>query len=83
MAASNHIKVTHGRDYRDCAPIKGVVYLSGNGSNETTYTVRVKTVEEFAAGRIFNKIQTQSQEQYYKQDQILMKQMQWQQQQQQ
>ncbi|KQC33929.1 hypothetical protein AAU57_11760 [Nonlabens sp. YIK11] len=83
MAAGNHIKVTHGRDYKDCAPIKGVVYLSGNGSNETTYTVRVKTVEEFAAGRIFNKIQTQSQEQNYKQDQILMKQMQWQQQQQQ
>ncbi len=81
MASSNHIKVTHGRDYQDCAPIKGVVYLAGNGSNETTYTVRVKTVENFAEGKIAANILTQSQEQNYKEGQLLMRQMQWQQQQ--
>lgn len=49
LASSNHIKVTHGRDYTDCAPLKGVVYLSGKGQNATSYTVRVKTVDQFAA----------------------------------
>lgn len=47
LVADNHIKVIHGRDYRDCAPLKGVVYLSNGGANHTNYTVSVKTVEEF------------------------------------
>jgi len=44
MAAHNHIKVAHGNDYTDCAPLKGVVFSSGNGDNETVYTVEVKTM---------------------------------------
>lgn len=41
MAASDHIKVAHGRDYLDCAPIKGVVF--GPGTNETIHSVQVQT----------------------------------------
>ncbi|TRZ45367.1 transglutaminase-like domain-containing protein [Robertkochia solimangrovi] len=37
----HHVKVCHGRDYRDCAPIKGVVYTSG--TNSTSYNVQVIT----------------------------------------
>jgi len=40
LAAQNHIKVAHGKDYSDCAPLKGVVYTSG--SNKTRYTVKVQ-----------------------------------------
>ncbi|WP_124980612.1 transglutaminase-like domain-containing protein [Nonlabens xiamenensis] len=47
LAATHHIKVTHGRDYQDCAPLKGVIYLTGSGNNKTEYTVRVKEVKEF------------------------------------
>lgn len=39
LAAENHIKVAHGKDYSDCPPLKGVVYSSGK--NETEYTVSV------------------------------------------
>lgn len=39
LAATAHIKVAHGRDYRDCAPLKGVIY--GEGENTTTYQVQV------------------------------------------
>lgn len=39
LANHNHIKVSHGRDYNDCPPIKGVIYSSG--SNETKYSVEV------------------------------------------
>lgn len=80
LAASNHIKVTHGRDYTDCAPIKGVVYLSGGGLNETSYTVRVKTVEDFSEPRpdLANQLQSQT----YGSDQVAIRQRQWQQQQQ-
>jgi len=81
LASSNHIKVTHGRDYQDCAPIKGVVYLAGAGSNETTYTVSVKTVDDFEESRSATNVLKQSQEQQYKQEQQLTRQMQWQQQQ--
>ncbi len=35
----NHIKVSHGRDYKDCAPLKGIVYSQGN--NETKHSVEV------------------------------------------
>ncbi|MBC2840685.1 transglutaminase family protein [Robiginitalea sp. SC105] len=39
MAASDHIKVAHGRDYADCAPIKGVVF--GKGDNRSNHQVQV------------------------------------------
>jgi transglutaminase-like putative cysteine protease len=35
----NHIKVSHGKDYNDCAPLKGIIYTSGK--NETKYSVEV------------------------------------------
>lgn len=35
----NHIKVSHGRDYKDCAPLKGIVY--SQGKNETKHIVEV------------------------------------------
>lgn len=35
----NHIKVSHGKDYKDCAPLKGIVYSKGR--NYTKYTVEV------------------------------------------
>lgn len=41
LASTAHIKVAHGRDYRDCAPLKGVFY--GQGENTTTYQVQVST----------------------------------------
>ena len=41
LAASDHIKVAHGRDYNDCAPLKGVVY--GPGSNASRHQVQVST----------------------------------------
>lgn len=39
LANHNHIKVSHGRDYNDCPPIKGVIYSTGK--NETKYSVEV------------------------------------------
>lgn len=39
LANHNHIKVCHGKDYNDCAPLKGIVYTSGR--NETKYSVEV------------------------------------------
>lgn len=39
MANHNHIKVSHGKDYNDCAPIKGIIYTTGK--NETKYSVEV------------------------------------------
>ncbi|MFI8605808.1 transglutaminase family protein [Cellulophaga baltica] len=39
LVASNHIKVCHGKDYQDCAPLKGVVY--SQGQNKTQYSVQV------------------------------------------
>ncbi len=39
LAAENHIKVAHGKDYADCPPIKGVVYTTGG--NTTKYSVEV------------------------------------------
>lgn len=41
LAATDHIKVAHGRDYTDCAPIKGVVY--GPGDNRSHHQVRVSS----------------------------------------
>ena len=39
LAGTNHIKVAHGRDYKDCAPLKGVIFAPGN--NRTEHTVEV------------------------------------------
>ena len=44
LAASDHIKVAHGRDYEDCAPLKGVVY--GRGSNTSLQRVQVIGTEQ-------------------------------------
>ena len=44
IAAENHIKVAHGKDYTDCPPLKGVVYSSGK--NETEYTVQVSAQKQ-------------------------------------
>ena len=40
----NHIKVAHGKDYNDCAPIKGVIYSTGK--NSTKQTVKVTYQEQ-------------------------------------
>ncbi|MFL5727985.1 MAG: transglutaminase family protein [Cytophagaceae bacterium] len=37
---SHHIKISHGRDYRDCSPIKGVIL--SNGANTTSHQVKVE-----------------------------------------
>ena len=39
LTSSDHIKVVHGRDYVDCAPLKGVLYAQGR--NTTTHNVHV------------------------------------------
>ena len=39
IAAENHIKVSHGKDYSDCAPLRGIDFSTG--SNETEYSVQV------------------------------------------
>lgn len=39
LVAADHIKVCHGKDYQDCAPLKGIVY--SEGQNETQYSVQV------------------------------------------
>ncbi len=44
LASHNHIKVCHGKDYTDCAPLKGVVYT--HGANETKYSVFVKAAQQ-------------------------------------
>ena len=44
IAAENHIKVAHGKDYTDCPPLKGMVYSTGK--NETEYTVKVTAQQQ-------------------------------------
>lgn len=44
IAAENHIKVAHGKDYTDCPPLKGMVFSTGE--NETEYTVQVSAQEQ-------------------------------------
>ena len=41
LVAQNHIKVCHGKDYNDCAPLKGLVYTKG--TNKTEYWVKVQS----------------------------------------
>ncbi len=44
VAAENHIKVAHEKDYTDCPPLKGVVFSSGK--NKTKYTVQVSSHQQ-------------------------------------
>lgn len=44
IADFNHIKIAHGKDYHDCASLKGVIFSSGG--NKTEYKVNV-TAKEF------------------------------------
>ncbi len=44
LANQNHIKVSHGKDYSDCAPLKGVVQTIG--TNETKHLVSVLTPQQ-------------------------------------
>ncbi len=44
IAAENHIKVAHGKDYTDCPPLKGIVFSTG--SNETEYSVQVSAQQQ-------------------------------------
>ncbi|NAS13472.1 transglutaminase-like domain-containing protein [Poritiphilus flavus] len=44
LVNSNYIKVSHGKDYRDCSPLKGVVY--SEGANETKYSVEVSAQQQ-------------------------------------
>jgi transglutaminase-like putative cysteine protease len=39
LANTNHVKVCHGKDYSDCAPLKGVIFAQGE--NTTTHSVSV------------------------------------------
>ncbi|MCM5663589.1 transglutaminase-like domain-containing protein [Galbibacter mesophilus] len=41
LTNQDHIKICHGKDYQDCAPLKGVIYAVGNGNNSTEHTVQV------------------------------------------
>lgn len=44
LANNDHIKVAHGKDYSDCAPLKGVI--NGPGTNKTQYTVQVESQQQ-------------------------------------
>jgi transglutaminase-like putative cysteine protease len=44
LATTDHIKVAHGRDYSDCAPLKGV--FTGMGGNATRHRVQVETQQQ-------------------------------------
>lgn len=41
MVDENYIKVSHGMDYGDCSPLKGVIRT--NGKNTTAYTVKIQS----------------------------------------
>ncbi|MEM6894014.1 MAG: transglutaminase family protein [Bacteroidota bacterium] len=41
LVAQNHVKVCHGKDYKDCAPLRGVVFTKG--ANTTEYLVKVQS----------------------------------------
>lgn len=44
LANEHHIKVAHGKDYKDCAPLKGVVFTTGK--NTTSYSVNVQAEQQ-------------------------------------
>lgn len=41
LANTNHIKVCHGKDYNDCAPLKGIIH--SHGKNKTIHSVTVES----------------------------------------
>ncbi|WP_321827043.1 transglutaminase-like domain-containing protein [Maribacter dokdonensis] len=41
LADMNHLKVCHGKDYNDCAPLKGIIYSLG--TNKTTHSVTLQS----------------------------------------
>ncbi|WP_405415605.1 transglutaminase family protein [Maribacter sp. Asnod1-A12] len=41
LANTNHIKVSHGKDYNDCAPLKGIIHTVGR--NKTSHSVIVQS----------------------------------------
>ena len=87
IALENHIKVAHGQDYSDCAPIKGIIY-SNSAANKTSYTVEVNARAEsdpdvFSENQLFEPLpfkqqlafQSQWQNQQYQQQQQLRQQL--------
>lgn len=44
LANTNHIKVCHGKDYTDCAPLRGVIY--SQGKNKTSHSVFVNSQQQ-------------------------------------
>ncbi len=44
LAGINHIKVAHGKDYKDCSPLTGIVYSSGK--NHTRHSVQVTSQQQ-------------------------------------
>ncbi len=44
LTNSNHIKVSHGKDFNDCSPLKGVVY--SQGTHKTSHSVVVKSQQQ-------------------------------------
>lgn len=44
LATINHIKVCHGKDYKDCSPLIGIVYA--HGANTTSHTVKVLSEQQ-------------------------------------
>ena len=44
LANSNHIKVAHGKDFKDCSALKGIVYSIG--TNKTRHSVKVQSAEQ-------------------------------------
>lgn len=44
LVNENHIKVAHGKDYKDCSPLRGVIY--SQGANETSHSVKVSSQQQ-------------------------------------
>ncbi|WP_149275575.1 transglutaminase-like domain-containing protein [Pareuzebyella sediminis] len=44
LANSNHIKVAHGKDFKDCSALKGIVYSIG--TNKTRHSVEVQSTDQ-------------------------------------
>lgn len=44
LVNANYIKVSHGKDYEDCSPLKGVVY--SEGANHTKHSVVVSAQQQ-------------------------------------
>ena len=44
LVGTNHIKVSHGKDYKDCSLLRGIV--RSKGTNETRHTVQVLSQQQ-------------------------------------